>query len=229
MKILAVCGIDTGVGKSVVTGLLARWLIDRGERVITMKLVQTGGSGRSEDILLHRRLMGVPWNHWDDSGLTCPYRFPLPASPHLAARLAGQRVQPERLDQSLAQLADAHDRVLIEGAGGLLVPLTEDLLLADFLAARALPILLVTSSRLGSINHTLLSLEAIRARGLVLAGLLCNTFPPALAEIEADSPRLFRAWLDRLGLACPLITLGQDHAGSPACDFSPLFPPLSPT
>ncbi len=225
MKVLAICGIDTGVGKSVVTGLLARWLLGRGERVITMKPVQTGGSGRAEDILLHRQLMGVSWNSWDESGTTCPYLLPLPASPHLAARLAGVRVEVERLDLALAQLTAGHDRVLLEGVGGLLVPLTDELLLADFLAQRRLPILLVSSTRLGSINHTLLSLEAIRSRGLLLQGLICNHHPPAAPEIATDPPRLFRYWLKRLGFDCPLLTLGVDDSGGAVCDFSPLFPP----
>lgn len=224
MTILAVCGIDTGVGKSLVTGLLARRLLEQGTGVTTMKLVETGGSGRSQDILLHRRLMGRGWDADDETGLTCPYLFPCPASPHLAARLAAGRVETTRLDQCLTALRDKYATVLLEGAGGLLVPLTDELLLADFLAERGLPILLVTSARLGSINHTLLSLEAIRARGLVLAGLVYNHHPPALPEIETDSRRLFRRWLERLGLACPLIDLTPGDGGTPACDFGPLLP-----
>ena len=83
---IAIGGIDTGVGKSIVSGLLARHLLDQGRVVITQKLVQTGCNGRPEDILLHRRLMGAGWHRLDEQRLTCPYCFPFPASPHLENR-----------------------------------------------------------------------------------------------------------------------------------------------
>ena len=95
-KPVVVCGIDTDVGKSVVTGLLARYFMDQGKIVITQKPVQTGCADRPEDILVHRKFMGTDWLTPDEQGLTCSYCFPLPASPHLAAEHAGTEIDPTR-------------------------------------------------------------------------------------------------------------------------------------
>ncbi|HEB48996.1 MAG TPA: ATP-dependent dethiobiotin synthetase BioD [Desulfobulbus sp.] len=206
-KILAICGIDTGIGKSMVTGLMAGALRKEGMRVTTQKPVQTGCEGRPEDILLHRRLMGAGWSEADEQGLSCPYCFPFPASPHLAARLAGSAIEPETIDRATEALARDHDLLLIEGAGGLLVPLNENLLQLDYLAARGYPLVLVTSPRLGSINHTLLSLEAIRSRDMRLAGLVYNLHGDAPAEIVRDTLVTLKAALARYGLACRIVLL----------------------
>ena len=120
---IVICGIDTGVGKSVVTGLLARHLLDQGKKVITQKPVQTGCDDRSEDILLHRKLMGADYHAFDEQQLTCPYCFPFPASPHLAAKLAGMEIDPAELDRTTDILAEQVDQLIIEAAGGLMVPL----------------------------------------------------------------------------------------------------------
>ncbi|MFP7754216.1 dethiobiotin synthase [Thermodesulfobacteriota bacterium B35] len=226
-EILAICGIDTGIGKSMVTGLMARSLVDAGLRATTQKLVQTGCDGRPEDILLHRRLMGSSWGEADEQGLTCPYCFPFPGSPHLAAGLAGQRIDPGRLDRATDELAADHDLLLVEGAGGLLVPLTNDLLLLDYLAERHYPLVLVTSPRLGSINHTLLSLEAIRARGMQLAGLVYNLYGDHAPEIVRDSLGLFRQALKGYGFSCRLLIM-PDTGESQAVNWLSLLAPLLP-
>ena len=192
---ITICGIDTGVGKSVVTGLLARHLLDRGKVVITQKPVQTGCNGRPEDILLHRRLMGAEWHPLDEQKLTCPYCFPFPASPHLAAELAGTAIDPEQLDRATRTLVGQVDQLIIEGAGGLLVPLTRTLLLLDYLAERSYPIILVTSPRLGSINHTLLCLEAVKQRNVQLLGLVYNLHGDHPREIVTDSLKVFKQFL----------------------------------
>lgn len=194
---IAICGIDTGVGKSVVTGLLARHLLDQGKSVITQKLVQTGCSGRPEDVLLHRRLMGMSWQPADEQGLTCPYCFPLHASPHLAAEQAGAVIDPALLDQAGDSLAAQFEQLIVEGAGGLLVPLSRSLLLLDYLQRRAWPLLLVTTPRLGSINHTLLCLEAVKQRQMKLLGLVYNLHGSHPPEIVRDSLRFFRDSLGR--------------------------------
>ncbi|NOQ46411.1 MAG: ATP-dependent dethiobiotin synthetase BioD [Desulfobulbaceae bacterium] len=206
-KTLCICGIDTGIGKSVVTGLLGRYLADQGQSVITQKLVQTGCGDRPVDILLHRQLMGMQWNEFDEQGLTCPCCFPFPASPHLAARLAGSTIEPDMLSQASEKLADRHEWLLIEGAGGLHVPLTEEITLLDYLAKRDCPIILVTSPRLGSINHTLLSLEAIKARNMNLVGLVYNLYGENPREIVLDSLRVFKHGLKRYGFADRVVLL----------------------
>lgn len=203
---VAVCGIDTGVGKSVVTGLLARHLLDHGKSAITLKLVQTG-CVKPEDILLHRRLMGIGWQPVDEQRLTCPYCFPLAASPHLAAEKAGAAIDPARLDQAADQLAGQFDQLVVEGAGGLLVPLTRSLLLLDYLQARNWPLILVTSPRLGSINHTLLCLEAIKQRQMRLLGLVYNLHGSHPPEIVNDSLRVFRDAMGRYGFPDKVVLL----------------------
>lgn len=207
MTTLCICGIDTGIGKSVVTGLLARYLHEQDHRVITQKPVQTGCEGQSEDILTHRRLMESGWLEEDEQRLTCPYTFSFPGSPHLAARLAGQTIDTDAITATTRVLENQYEWVLIEGAGGLMVPLTEDILFIDYLEQQNYPVLLVTSPRLGSINHTLMSLELIQSRGLKLAGLVYNLFDTALKEIVQDSQQLFTKALTQRGFEENLVVL----------------------
>ena len=204
---IAVGGIDTDAGKSVVTGLLARHLLDQGKAVTTLKLVQTGCSGTAEDIVQHRRLMGQALTDWDRDGTTCPYVFPFPASPLLAARMAGAVIDTAVLDRSIETLRQRHEWLLVEAAGGLLVPLQEHLLLLDYLAAKQLPLILVTSPRLGSINHTRLSLEALRTRSVPLVGLVYNLHGDHPREIVQDTLVECRKALADYGFAPNLVIL----------------------
>ncbi|MDX9894674.1 MAG: dethiobiotin synthase [Desulfofustis sp.] len=226
-KIVVVTGIDTGIGKTVVTGLLARWLQDAGQPVITMKAVQTGCERFSEDIAEHRKLAGIAWQEADALGLTCPYVFPVPCSPHLAAHLDGGRIDPQQIVASARSLAAEFNPVLLEGAGGLFVPLNERELFIDLLAEQKWPIVLVTGPRLGSINHTLAALEAIERRGIPLQGVVYN-----LAGSEATDPRIVddsrQVFSDRIrtmGYAGRICDLPAVACTPSYCvDFSPLFP-----
>ncbi|ADW16201.1 dethiobiotin synthase [Desulfobulbus propionicus DSM 2032] len=202
---IAVGGIDTDVGKSYVTGLFARYLIQQGHKVTTLKLVQTGCAETSDDIRLHRQLMGQPLSAFDRDGTTCPYVFPYPASPLLSARMVGRVIEAQVLDRAMATLQEHHDWLLVEGAGGLLVPLNPELLLLDYFAARQLPMLLVCSPRLGSINHTRLSLEAIKARRIPLLGLVYNLFGNHPREIVQDTLLECRKALRDYGFAETLV------------------------
>lgn len=169
-----ISGIDTDAGKSYVTGWLARQYMDKGFSVITEKPVQTGNHEYSEDIEVHRRIMGVPMQDVDIDHTTAPIIFSYPASPHLAAIIDGSRVDLDIIDDATRKLESLYDIVLVEGAGGLMVPLSEDVLTIDYPLTRRLPVALVTNGKLGSINHTLLSLEALRSRGMQLHSLIYN-------------------------------------------------------
>ena len=225
-RVFFVSGIDTGVGKTVVTGLLARWLRASGRDAITVKMVQTGNTGFSEDLDAHRALAGMPRLAEDDLGLTAPQIFSFPSSPELAARLEGRTVDLEKIAQSVATCAAAHEVVLVEGAGGLAVPLTADTLAVDFAAAQGWPLILVASGRLGSINHIILSLEAAKARGMSVAGVVYNWCDGVDSVIDADTPAVTRRALERLGYPPVVVKVAkQVRPVLPlsAVDFSPLF------
>jgi len=196
-KVYFVSGIDTDAGKSYATGHLALEWNRGGVRTLTQKLVQTGNADVSEDILLHRRIMGVALQPEDEARLTMPEIYPHPASPHLAARLAGRPVDLVRITEATRALAARCDAVLLEGAGGLMVPLTDTLLTIDYVKSCGYPVILVTSGKLGAINHTLLSLEALKTRGMRLHALVFNAFPEGDPVVRQDAETYFRQVLAR--------------------------------
>lgn len=184
---LFITGIDTDAGKSYATGQIALSLLERGESVITQKFVQTGNVGRSEDIEVHRRIMGRGTFPEDEEGLTAPIIFSYPASPDLAARIDGKTLDLSLADKASDILASRYDHLLIEGAGGLMVPLEGEYLTIDYIRSRRLPALLVTNGRLGSINHTLLSLYAIKEYGIPLFAIIYNSFFDSDKRIAEDT------------------------------------------
>lgn len=172
-----VSGIDTDAGKSYATGYLAREFNNKGIKTITQKFIQTGNIGHSEDIDLHRKIMGCGYLEEDTQGLTMPQIFSYPASPLLASKIDGREIDFNKIDSCTRILSERYDIVLVEGAGGLMVPLTEDMLTIDFITRSSYPLIFVTSGKLGSVNHTLLSFEAIERRGIQLAAILYNQYP----------------------------------------------------
>jgi dethiobiotin synthetase len=181
-----VSGIDTDAGKSYATGYIARQWNGNGIRTITQKLVQTGNTNRSEDIELHRKLMGIPLTEEDRAGLTMPEIFTMPASPHLAARIENRPIDFKKIKKATGHLSEHYDAVLVEGAGGLMVPLTDSFLTIDYIQKMRYPLIFVTSGKLGSINHTLLSLEAIRRRHIRLHTIAYNLFPASGNTVIRD-------------------------------------------
>jgi dethiobiotin synthetase len=185
-----ISGIDTEIGKTYATGYLAKLWTAQGQRVITQKLVQTGNVNVSEDIAKHREIMGTGWFPEDHEKLTMPEIFSYPASPHLATRLDGRALDFAKIEAATKLLAERFDVVLLEGAGGLMVPLTAEILTIDYIAQHQFPVILVTSGRLGSINHTLLSLEALKHRGLDLYAVVYNlkdqSKDPIISQDTAD-------------------------------------------
>ena len=186
-----ISGIDTDAGKSYATGFLARELNRKGQRTITQKFIQTGNTGHSEDIDLHRRIMGIAPTDDDREGLTMPEIFSYPCSPHLASRIDGRPSDFDTIERATEELSRRYDVVLLEGAGGLMVPLTDELLTIDYIAQKGYPLLFVTSGKLGSINHTLLSLEAIKNRGIKLDTVLYNLYPTVEDRTIQEDTQLF--------------------------------------
>lgn len=191
-----ISGIDTGIGKTYTTGYLAKLWNAQGKKTITQKLIQTGNVDISEDIEQHREIMGIGWFPEDESKLTMPEIFSYPASPHLATKIDGREIDFQKIENATAQLAEKYEVVLLEGAGGLMVPLTTELLTIDYVAEKKLPVILVTSGRLGSINHTILSLEALKSRGLELYALAYNLKDQSQDElISKDTADYLKAYL----------------------------------
>ena len=186
-----VSGTDTGVGKSYATGYLAKVWNASGRRTITQKLVQTGNTEVSEDIEVHRKIMGCGMLPEDTRKLTMPEIFTYPCSPHLASEIDGREIDFSKIEASVGELSAKYDAVLLEGAGGLMVPLTRGLLTLDYAAGQGWPLILVTSGKLGSINHTLLSLEAARSHGLDVFMVMFNKYPEDEDRTVSDDTEKF--------------------------------------
>ena len=171
MRGLFVTGTDTGVGKTFVACALARGLRAVGIDVGVMKPIETGvPSTGPEDARALQSAAGVE----DPLELICPVRFSLPASPEAAARAEGRSVSRADLRKAFEVLARRHEFMLVEGAGGLLVPLDREHDMADLARELDLPLLVVARARLGTVNHTRLTLEVAEARGLEVFGVVIS-------------------------------------------------------
>lgn len=179
MRGVFVTGTDTGVGKTLVSSALVRGYGRRGERVAGLKPIVSGvmPGGVWEDVEALRRA-SVPERAVSECTL---YTFAPAIAPHFAAYEAGCAIDLHAAARFVRDAAAAVDRVVVEGAGGFLVPLTPTQTFADFASLLKLPVVLVVGLRLGAINHALLTYEAIVARGLTVAGWIGSHLAPTLA------------------------------------------------
>jgi dethiobiotin synthetase len=182
-----VTGTDTGVGKTLVSAGLLHALARHHRRVVGMKPVAAGvvpwaGDWASEDAIALRdaSTVAVP------AALDNPVLLPDPLSPHIAAARAGVQIDTAAIVRSYQALAAEADAVVVEGAGGFHVPLSDTATGADLAQALALPVVLVVGLRLGCLNHALLTAEAVRARGLTLAGWVANRVDPAMLAADEN-------------------------------------------
>ncbi len=220
MAITFITGIDTGVGKTVITGLLAAYLFKKGQQVITAKLAQTGNELLSEDIELHRRIMGIPLQKCDIEGRSCPYVFSYAASPHLAARLECKKIDIHHIDQCITSLSSTYENVLLEGVGGLMVPLFDSYTTFDYLRERKYPVVVVSTPKLGSINHTLLTMHALTGAEIPIRGIIYNYAVPEKAEISRDSMQTLKKFYPGV----PIMEVPSIKPGDwPDLDFSEIF------
>ncbi len=187
-----VTGTDTGVGKTVVACALLRGLRARGVDVGALKAIETGvGPEGPLDAIALRAAAG------SDAPLesVCPQRFALPAAPTVAAAAEGRRVELDAIRRAFAALAARHACVVVEGAGGLLVPAAERTSMADLAREFGLPVLVVARASLGTINHTLLTLEAAAARGLALAGVVISHGAAPISAADRENLAALRSEL----------------------------------
>lgn len=198
MKAIFVAGTDTGVGKSVITGLLGSHMLRKGRRVVTQKWVETGAAAYSRDIELHLKLMAKRKISFPGHlSSMSPYVFRLASSPYLAARAENKKISIGRIKRCFKELSFDFDRVIVEGAGGLLVPVNKDALVIDIVKEMRLPVLLVAANRLGAINSTLLSIEALRSRDIKIIGVVFNNVLKDEDErILKDNPAAVKAFGD---------------------------------
>ncbi len=179
---LFVCGTDTSVGKTFVCAQLLGFLLRNGVNAGYQKWVSTGEQGRPADLEYCLRVAGLA-REPAVADLQVPYRFLFPASPHLAAEREDRRVDPAVLVKSYHKLRQQYRFLLVEGVGGVLVPLTRELLLIDLVALLRIPVLVVARSGLGTLNHTLLTLEALRDREIPVAGVVFSDGPDPEEEL----------------------------------------------
>ncbi|AJE03271.1 dethiobiotin synthase [Geobacter pickeringii] len=185
-----ITGTDTGVGKTVVSAALARLLRNRGINVGVMKPVTSGcierdGGLVSEDAELLAWAAGVPLD--EDCA---PYCLRTPIAPSVAAAREGVKIDFPRIRESYERLLQRHDFVIVEGAGGLMVPLTGGMLVADLVTALKLPLLVVARPNLGTINHTVLTCFTAKQLDIDLRGVIVNSYPDTPDMAEEYAPHL---------------------------------------
>jgi dethiobiotin synthetase len=195
MRGVFVTGTGTEVGKTVVAAVLARAARAAGARVSVFKPAVSGlddypqrpetwdCAAELPDHVLLRLASGSPQG--DDE--IAPYRYAPAVSPHLAAELEGEPIDPDRLRGAALQVTEDSDALVCEGVGGFLVPLTPDYLVRDLARDLGLPVVIVAAAGLGTINHTLLTIEAVRGAGLEVAAVVLNRWPDEPGELERSN------------------------------------------
>jgi dethiobiotin synthetase len=177
-----ITGTDTNAGKTFVTALLTRSLRKAGFDTVAMKPISCG---EPED---SRTLLEAADNELSMEEVT-PVSYSAPLAPIEAARLEGRTFDPLEVLSTFKRLHRTHRSLLVEGVGGWIVPLAKDYSSADLAKAMGLPVLLVVRNRLGTLNHTLLTLESIAAHGLTCGGIVLNNHPDDAGEMAAEGNR----------------------------------------
>lgn len=205
-----ITGTDTGVGKTMVTAAVLAALRAHGIDAVAMKPVQTGAvRGRSPDLDFIAKTAGwkIPARSYDDYA---PHRFPYAASPHLAAERAGKHINVAKLVKQVRALQRRHEAVLVEGAGGVRVPLTRDSDTLDFIVSCALPVVVVARAGLGTLNHSLMTVEALLNRRVHIAAVVLSNPTNERSPIVADNVKFLRSKFT----AARVVSLGRLDDGS---------------
>jgi|SRR3989338_3071084 len=186
-KSIFITGTDTDVGKTVIIGCLATALLRKGKKIAVYKPVQCGnllkGRVKSPDLALIRKLSGI-----SEDCLFNDYSFRFASSPHLAARLENRKVNINSIKNHYREISKKFDYVLIEGAGGLIVPLTKDYTVLDLIDDLRVPVLVVSRAGLGTINHTSLAISALKSRNIKIIGIIMDFYKGG--KIEDDNKKI---------------------------------------
>jgi dethiobiotin synthetase len=214
---LFITGTDTGIGKTVITGAIARRLRLRGRNVAVSKPLASGCERRREGLVSEDAEYIA---HCADTShpldVVCPQRFEEPLAPAVAASRAGVAVDWAEIQRSIDTVTKDADCVLVEGAGGIMVPLDEKATVLDLIVWLGLPTVVVARPNLGTINHTVLTVQRLQDAGVKIAGVVINRYPPDGAGVaEETSPR----WIERLAktkVLCLVPELAHIAAPPPA-------------
>jgi dethiobiotin synthetase len=201
-----ITGTDTGVGKTVVTACLAT--LFKSQDVGVMKPIETGvdpkcSSAANSDAKFLMEVSGST----DAEEEVCPHRLKTPASPYQSSQIAGTPIQPATILEKFKILQSRHNMMLVEGIGGLLVPITARYNVADLALEMGLPLIIVSRIRVGTLNHTLLTINAARQYGLKIKGIILNRQEAGdLDEVEKQQGKLIEELSDTPILGtCPNI------------------------
>lgn len=177
-------GVDTNVGKTMLTAALGLALKRRASRVGVMKPIETGisqlDSPHNADGIRLKQVLSLE----DPSNLSTPYQFPNPLAPLAASRQANQTIDFNRIKNGYLELSQTYDILLVEGAGGVMVPLTEHHMVRDLISFLDLPCIVVCKPMLGGVNHTLLTLEALRNKKIRILAVIVNQTTPPTTDTE---------------------------------------------
>lgn len=195
MNAYFITGTDTGVGKTLVAGALAAALAETGRRVGVMKPCESGcdevdGALSPRDARFLQAMSGCD----DPLDAVCPYRLRPALAPGVAARVEGVAIDPDRLQELFRNLCRRHDVVVAEGAGGLLVPVTDGLLTVDLARLFGAPLIVVGRLSLGAVNHMLLTLREAERAGLAIGGFVLNQTDPAYGPAEETNPGVIQSF-----------------------------------
>ncbi len=186
-KTIFITGTDTGVGKTVITACITSALARKGKKIAVYKPVQCGGllkgKIKSPDLALIKKLSGIPEEY-----LFNDYSFKFASSPHLAAELENKKIDVNLIKKHCKEISKKFDYTLVEGAGGLMVPLTRDYTVLDLIKELSVPALVVSRAGLGTINHTSLTVNALKSINARILGIVMNYFKGSL--IEEDNKKI---------------------------------------
>ena len=193
---LFITSTDTDVGKTIVAGAIAHWFLKQDKQPAVLKPVASGCEKRREGLVsADSEFLAHCSNTRHPLDLICPNRYALPVAPAIAAQQEKQPMDWEAVDRSIKLMSPGADLMIVEGAGGVLVPIDNKYLMIDMIAAFDYPTVVVARPSLGTINQTLLTIEALRARKIKIAGVVINRYPmDNVGLAEETSPRQIEKW-----------------------------------
>ena len=197
MENFFVIGTDTGVGKTVITGAIAAYLFDKGFKVGVMKPAESGcrienGKLIPDDTIYIKKMSSCTLS----IDIINPYRFKLPLAPKIAAELEGKEIKEEELIKKFQIIKKGHDLILVEGAGGLFVPIYENKFNSHLISKLSLPIIIVSRGSLGTINHTLLTVKQAQYFKIKILGVIINYKDPVESIADRTNPEVLKKYLN---------------------------------